>query len=66
MKNSVTINFQFHRRSIHAGGVVWIAEPRPRSLVWQKAAYYESWQREERQRLEAAGEIVMMHFRVSI
>jgi hypothetical protein len=51
---------QFHRRATRSDGRrVWIAVPHPKTLVPEKTHYYRDWQREERLRLQNAGEHVL-------
>jgi hypothetical protein len=56
------LNFspQFHLRlSGDRDRHLWVAAPRPRTLIAAKAHYYIAWQREEGIRLQNAGEEVI-------
>jgi hypothetical protein len=56
---SLDFSPQFHRQISRPDGSIWVASPRPESLIPDKQGYYRKWQFEEYQRLCAAGEVVV-------
>ncbi len=56
------INFtpQFHQKLTRSDDeVVWVALPRPYTLLALKERFYRDWETEERTRLEQAGDVVL-------
>ncbi|SNS63753.1 hypothetical protein SAMN06265795_104237 [Noviherbaspirillum humi] len=58
---NILLTPQFHRPIARSGDrLIWVACPRPPTVVAAKAAHYRAWQAEERERLQAAGEAVLL------